>query len=431
MATKEELTQLVIDGKLSVVDFICETTEQTYRRAQEKNPDILWSMDAVLAHWQMIRDARKNGKKVIFFGGPVPIDIIYAMDCVPFYMNMLPTRLSTVSQITGKFIDEAEKYAAPSMCGMNKTEMGILLCDQFGVKPDAFIFGSAPCDSTRIAYPNFKEMLGVPSFTFDVPFRRDDRGLDYMADQMERFVRFMENLTGRKLDWDVMCQRMALTNKSSELLVKCADLRKLKPCPLPSRMLVLNELATPMSCTQEFADMLRSQLETGKMMAEFGMGPCMEGEQHRVCLLQNMLWSNMGTMEWMERTLGAVTVMDGFGYKDGNYIEDFTDRHRCWKDLALKMIDTPMVHGAGGPATRFVEMVDGIMGDYSVDVSIFMGHVGCKHTWAVSKMVTDMIQEKYGLPTLYLDVDSIDGRYKSTEDIRAAITEYMDTVVNR
>ena len=75
MATKEELTQLVIDGKLSVVDFICETTEQTYRRAQEKSPDILWSMDAVLAHWQMIRDAHKNGKKVIFFGGPVPIDI--------------------------------------------------------------------------------------------------------------------------------------------------------------------------------------------------------------------------------------------------------------------------------------------------------------------------------------------------------------------
>lgn len=152
MATKEELTQLVIDGKMSVVDFICETTEQTYKRAQEKSPDTLWSMDAVLAHWQMIRDAHKNGKKVIFFGGPVPIDIIYAMDCVPFYMNMLPTRLSTVSQITGKFIDEAEKYAAPSMCGMNKTEMGILLCDQFGVKPDAFIFGSAPCDSTRIAY---------------------------------------------------------------------------------------------------------------------------------------------------------------------------------------------------------------------------------------------------------------------------------------
>ena len=56
MATKEELTQLVIDGKMSVVDFICETTEQTYKRAQEKNPDILWSMDAVLAHWQMIRD---------------------------------------------------------------------------------------------------------------------------------------------------------------------------------------------------------------------------------------------------------------------------------------------------------------------------------------------------------------------------------------
>ena len=431
MADKQELIQLVLDGKMSVVDFICTTAEDTYARAEQKNPDILWSMDAMLAHWHAIRDAHKNGKKVIFFGGPVPIDIIYAMDCVPFYMNMLPTRLSTTPAINGKFIDEAEKYAAPSMCGMNKTEMGILLCDQFGVKPDAFIWGSAPCDSTRIAYPNFQAMLGVPSFTFDVPFRRDDRGLEFLAAQIERFVEWIENFTGKKLDWEQLKYRMELSNRSLELMEKCADLRKHKPCPLPSRMLVLNELASPMSCTQELVDMFEKQLEVGQMMIELGMGACMGGEKHRMCLLQNMLWSNIGTLDWLEREYDTVTVMDGFGYKDKNVFTNLDDRHQCMKELGLKMIDTPMVHGAGGPAERFVEMVDGIMGDYSVDVSIFMGHVGCKHTWAVAKMVTDMIQDKYGLPTLYIDVDSLDGRYKSTEDIRSAITEYMDTVVNK
>ncbi|MEG1730343.1 MAG: 2-hydroxyacyl-CoA dehydratase family protein [Oscillospiraceae bacterium] len=431
MADKKELIQAVVDGKMSVVDFICETAEQTYARAEVKNPDILWSMDAMLAHWHWIRDAHKNGKKVIFFGGPVPVDIIYAFDCVPFYMNMLPTRLSTTPEINGKFIDVAEKFAAPSMCGMNKTEMGILLCDQFGVKPDAFVWGSSPCDSTRIAYPNFAEMLHVPTFTIDIPFRRDDRGLEYIAKQNEAFVDFMEELTGTKLDWEKMKYRMDLSNQSCELMAKCADLRKHTPCPLPSRMLVLNELASPMSPTQELVDMFKQQLEVGQMMIDMEMGPCMGGEKHRVCLLQNMLWSNIGTLDWMEREYDAITVMDGFGYKDPDHYDDLNDRHLCMKQLGQKMINTPMVHGAGGPADRFVDMVDGIIGDYSVDVSIFMGHVGCKHTWAVAKMVTDMIQDKYGLPTLYIDVDSLDGRYKSTEDIRAAITEYMDTVVNK
>lgn len=430
MADKQALIQEVLKGNMSVVDFICETAEATYARAEQKNPDILWSMDAMLSHWHMVRDAHKNGKKVIFFGGPVPIDIIFAMDCVPFYMNMLPTRLSTTPEITGKFIDEAEKYAEPSMCGLNKTEMGILLCKQFGVEPDAFIWGSAPCDSTRIAYPNFEAMLKVPSFTIDVPFRRDERGMEYLGAQNERFVTWMEELTGTKLDWDKLKYRMELSNKSLELMEKCANLRKHKPCPLPSRMLVLNELATPMSCTEELVAMFEKQLEVGQMMIDFEMGPCPNGEKHRMCLLQNMLWSSIGTLDWLEKEHDTVTVMDGFGYKDKTYI-DTSSRHEAMKGLGLKMVDTPMVHGAGGPGERFVEMVDDIMEDFSVDMSVFMGHVGCKHTWAVAKMVTDMIQEKYGLPTLYIDVDSIDGRYKSNEDIRAALGEYMDTVVNK
>ncbi len=46
-------------------------------------------------------------------------------------------------------------------------------------------------------------------------------------------------------------------------------------------------------------------------------------------------------------------------------------------------------------------------------------------------MVTDMIQKKYGLPSLYLDVDGIDGRYKTHEEITDALGQYFDTVVNK
>lgn len=430
MAIIQEDYDALMRGEMSVIDYICNNVDNTYARAEKKHPEILWSMDAMRAHWHWIRDAKKNGKKLIFFGGPVPVDIIYAFDCVPFYMNMLPTRLSTTPGLTGRFIDETEKYAAPSMCAMNKTEVGILLCDQFGVEPDAFVWGSAPCDSTRIAYPNFEAKFKCPSFTIDVPFRRDDRGLEYLAAQIEKFISFMEELTGKKLDYEKLKYRMDLSNQSCALLKQCADLRKITPCPLPSRMLVLNELASPMSPTQELVDMFKSQLETGQMMIDLEMGPCPNGEKHRCVLLQNMLWSNIGTMDWLEREYDTVTVMDGFGYKDSDHYDDLNDRHLCMKQMGLKMINTPMVHGAGGPAERFIEMVDGIMEDFKADVSIFMGHVGCKHTWAISKMVTDMIQDKYGIPTLYIDVDSLDGRYKSTEDIRSQVGEYMDTVIN-
>ena len=67
--------------------------------------------------------------------------------------------------------------------------------------------------------------------------------------------------------------------------------------------------------------------------------------------------------------------------------------------LAKKAQHVPMIHGASGPAEHFVDLVENIMEEYSVDVSMFIGHVGCKHTFAASKMVTDMIQDKFGIPT--------------------------------
>ena len=99
--------------------------------------------------------------------------------------------------------------------------------------------------------------------------------------------------------------------------------------------------------------------------------------------------------------------------------------------MAKKIENNPMIHGASGPSENFIYLVDHIFEDYEPDVSIFLGHIGCKHTWASAKMVTDMIQKKYGLPSLYLDVDGIDGRYKTHDEITGALGQYFDTVVNK
>ena len=88
-----------------------------------------------------------------------------------------------------------------------------------------------------------------------------------------------------------------------------------------------------------------------------------------------------------------------------------------------------MIHGASGPSEYHLHLVVTLMDEYKANVSFFIGHVGCKHTWASAKMVSDMVQEKYGIPTLYVDVDCIDGRYKSKDEIKAEITQYMETVV--
>ena len=109
--------------------------------------------------------------------------------------------------------------------------------------------------------------------------------------------------------------------------------------------------------------------------------------------------------------------------------EHMDDRRDCLKVMGKKMQNNPMIHGASGPSEFHLKLVDHIFQTYEPNVSMFLGHVGCKHTWASGKIVTDMVQEKFGLPTLYVDVDAIDPRYKSGDELRAQIGDYMESVV--
>ena len=420
--------------KLDLIDMTCKQVDNIYQHMLSKNnPDIMWMFDIQKAQWEEVRDAHKNGQKLVFFGGPVPVEIIRAFDCVPFFLDTVSTRIASMEELCGRYIDETEKYAPTSMCGIDKAQLGCAILGEYGVKPDAFVHATVPCDSARIAYPIMERIFNCPTFTLDCPFHHDDRGYRYLAGQMDAFVAFMEKLTGLKWDADRYDRFKAImeeSNKAYSALVKLTELRKRKPCPLPGRTLVLNELVACMSGSPACTAMLETQLQMGEMLADMGMSAskCPE-EKYRVCLMQNMLWSNTGIMDWMEKTYGAITVMDGFGYQSGILFDDMDDWERIKYVAAMKMLNTPMIHGATGPTEYWLRIIDDMYADYSVNVSIFMGHVGCKHTWASGKIVTDMIQEKYGLPTLYVDVDAIDPRYKSNDELRAQLAEYMESVV--
>ena len=418
---------------LNLIDMTCQQVDNIYQHMLAKgNPDVMWMFDIQKAQWEEVRDANKEGKKLVFFGGPVPVEIIRAFDCVPFFLDTVSTRIASQEELCSRYIDETEKYAPTSMCGIDKAQLGCAIMNEYGVSPDAFVHATVPCDSARIAYPIMERLFNCPCFSLDCPFRHDEKGYAYLANQIEAFVKFMEELTGLKWAdrYEIFKEIMEESNKAYAALIKIADLRKKKPCPLPGRTLVLNELVACMSGSKACTVMLETQLQMAEMLADMGMSAsrCPE-EKYRVCMMQNMLWSNTGIMDWMEKAYGAITVMDGFGYQDGIMFEDFDNWERIKHISAMKMLNTPMIHGATGPTEYWLKIIDKMYEDYSVNVSIFMGHVGCKHTWASAKIVTDMIQEKFGLPTLFVDVDAIDPRYKTTEELQAQIGEYMESVV--
>jgi benzoyl-CoA reductase/2-hydroxyglutaryl-CoA dehydratase subunit BcrC/BadD/HgdB len=410
-----------------LISTINDQVDSIMVHASKKYPENMWMFDIQKSYWEAVDHANDEGKPLILLGACAPTELIYALGCVPFLLDMIPTRLASQPDLASKYIDLAEQHIEATMCGIDKIDLGVILSGDFVKKFDAFIYSTVPCDNSRAVYPFIADYLGVPSYCMDVPFRKDEQGFRYMAKQYDEMVTFLEKITGRKLDWDKFVEIMEISNKANELMNKLADLRKHVPCPLPGRLAVLNEMIPKMTGHMDMLNFLQIQYDQGMANLEKGVG-AVPVEKYRVSFLQNMPWSNVSLLDWMERQHGAVMVMDAFGYQTGITFTNPRDRATVMYDFARKGLIVPMIHGASGPVEDYVRLVDNVMGDYKINLSIFAGHVGCKHTWAASKIITDLIQEKYGLPTLYLDLDATDTRYKSKEEIRSIITEYIETI---
>ncbi len=411
-----------MSGEMTIIDYVCELSEAD--TGKEGYP-------SDLSYWETVRDAKKNGKKLIFMSGPAPLEILYALDCVPLYLDLLPARLSQNPDLTARLINEAETRANASLCSLSKTNTGILLKGVLGVSPDAFVSLPIPCDSARTACTELGRIVGAPSFHFDIPLRRDSRSLRYVEMQLERFIGFIEGITGRSLEWEALKYRMELSNRAAELAEKCAALRAAKPCPLSSRLTIWNELLNALGPTAEMETLLTKELELCSRRNDEAYSPCPDGEKHRVMLMHNMLWQGVALMEHLEARHGAVTVLDGFFFGARERFTKPDDIMDCVSVMSRRLLEGSRAHAAGATGEELLVAIELAKKDFSADVFLFLGSAGCRHAWATTKMVSDLVQEKYGQPILLLDIDNTDSRYKSESEIKNAVDQYMDTVINK
>lgn len=417
-----------MNQQFDLLKKIADQGNSIVEHSKKKYPERTYMFEFTNQYWQDILHARENGIPIVMIAHPgVPQEMIYALGAIPFGIDALPVRLAASSDIF-KYIDIAEKSVPSTICGLDKVDLGVILTGDLGFKPDAFIFCTLPCDSARSTYAAMADILGVPYFILDTPYRKDDSGFAYTTENLKEAYEFLQKTLGRKHDPEKMAEIITRSNESAHLLTEVANLRKAKPCPLPSRLLAMNGVCGSSMGSQYLVDYLRALYAEGKANVENKVG-CTPGEEkYRVLWLQNMLWSSVSIMDWLEREYNAVSVMDSFGFTGTCIIDDPYDYEEIFKGLAKRMLAYPMVHGASGPAQVWLDLTDTQMEEYSVNLAFFAGHVGCKHTWAAHKIVKDVVEKNYGVPVLTFDLDATDVRYKSVDEVKETIKDFMDTL---
>ena len=405
---------------LKLIDFIIAGQMDSLPAEQK------WRLAVQANYWGRIAEAWEKGEPInwnSFCGSP---EIFLAMGIPSIMQEALSIAVCALPDKSNeRYIDIAqENLVADHVCSTQKIMVGAAISGDLP-PPTTIVHPAQPCDSTVVTYPVIAEHLGVPHFSLDIPTWKDERAVQYVADEIERMVAFLEEHTGKKLEYEKLRKVMEYSNAAHDYNLKMNELTKMVPSPIrqPMAAELMSAAGTP-----ECVELYKRRYEAAKARAEQGSGPLPQ-EKLRLAWFSTWLAHDPELQVWLENEFGAIVVNTLLGTDTTPPAQDISSMRKIMEALARKTLNAPMSRECWGTLEHWFDYAVSACRDYKVDAVILTLHIGCKNIWAVGKLFKDKIADEVGIPTLIVEADFCDGRTFSSQGIRAQLSDFFNTML--
>lgn len=388
--------------------------------------------------------AHERGHKLVLTTFCYPVGVLGAFDCVALNMEIM-TALGNILWKRGvfDFYDYCTELGmTDTSCAGQRGAIGAYLAD-LGETPD-FILINSPgfCDSNANSFQFYGAYKDVPMYTHDCPPElTGERSLEYHRRDFRNMLKFMEEQTGKKIDWDYLREVMAEIKRQDELVDEIMTLTKLVPCPVPSYAnAVLYFIKLAFSGFKEATPILEEIVRVTKRNIDLGIAGTVSGvEEARVfpCYIDHY---TQGMKFWTFLNRHNITHLgsildyfwnEGAPYDKGNpgemYKMDPTNEDTIVDSLAGQLARMPMVKQIIGPYNQKTQWLEDTLSAaklYQADAIVYIGTFGCRNTWSMVKpFAADL--EKAGYPTYVLVADAFDDRVASWETCEKRLLEFF------
>ncbi|MHA1300344.1 MAG: 2-hydroxyacyl-CoA dehydratase subunit D [Candidatus Helarchaeota archaeon] len=396
-------------------------------------------LDVMLNYSYDYYRAKREGKPTVMYNFCVPPELFYAMDIYPLCQEAGSVAIAVASSNL-EYIDIAEeKGIAREQCNAQKTWMGAAMINE-APDPDMIVYASQPCDSTNIQYQVIQDIYKRPTYTLDVPYWSYEEGsyyydpmvVPYFGRQLKSMVEWMEKKTGKKMEFENLKKTVELSNQAREMILEATELMKAVPAPLPSLTAFTNYMVLLTSAgTTSPLNYCKWTLETAKERVKNKVGAISlrgkgkKEEKIRIVWVYIPLFFDPFIFDWMERKYGAVIVMDMLGLQMAKPV-DTSSEQNIYEDLGKVALEMPMARQSRGPMEYYLDDILWLIKEFKGDCCIWGGHVGCKHSWAVAKLMAEEVKARTGIPFLTFEVDTMDGRIVDSKTIKSKLKLFFE-----
>ncbi len=299
-------------------------------------------------------------------------------------------------------------------------------------KPDIIIITNACCDAMDTlsnVMNNHKPWADVPKFILDSPHTYDEESYVYFGRQLRQSVTFIEEVLGRKMDWDHFRNICLESNKQTRLIMEFQELKKAVPVPAhPDFARQGTEISRWINqrLSPEVTRWLEQLVTVTEQRVREGKG--IDGITEKVRFLW---WDLAGSwppalLERVQKELGAIAVADYVSYGTWTLI-DLASEESIFTSLAKRfLLEGPMTRQALHSTELFLDDILRIVKDFKCNCVIMPAHIGHRDTNSRLKAVRELCREN-GIPCLVLGLDIWDKRYMPPETAFDRIKTFFET----
>jgi len=349
----------------------------------------------------------------------VPYEILNSMSVSGMFVEFFGAMLAGTG-MSSKYLNLSEsKGFSTDSCSYHRTIIGAAM-DGLLPEPDVLIGASIPCNGGVKALKRIGEIFDKDVFILNIPIEVTPDAIDYLTDQYKEMIKYVENETGRKLDYDKLKKTIKYNNQARGYLIEANNLCKNVPCPANSNDLKNFIIYVLLQGTEESVEVAKLFRDEFKFRVENGLTGLSE-EKFRLMWIQNRIQFKTDILDILEEKFGANIVIDEL-----NHIWwEPMDESQPLKSLANRMITHPIV----GPVERRLEVITQLAQEYKIDGAVNPAHWGCRQTAGARVLFKDALQ-KIGIPLIHLDVDCVDQRNYAPGQIMTRLEAFLEMLSN-
>ena len=381
--------------------------------------------------------------------------ILKAMDLEVVY----PENYGAVLAATGvaqRYFDQSDTDGFPThLCGYSRLILGYtsrMMKDLKGeVPPEAplggmpkplFLVCSTPvCDARYKWFQALGRYMDVPVWSLELPSPgvkeffiegSYQQVLDFVVENLRAFISFVENMAGKKMDWNKLDETVDLMIEISRVWYEINELRKAKPSPMHSRDF-WSAMPPALNLAGDLKVSLllyRNMYQEVKHRVNSHIGAIPE-EKYRLLFAEIPPWHSLGFFDKLVER-GWNFVIESIIYRppiplDLSGVSDPLERTAKFiLQLILGYYEDAMRREAlsnpyAVPHLKYAE-------DWKCDGAVLHPVATCRSASVYLPYISNMLMEKLKVPSLFIEGDSVDRRLFNSEDALAKIELFEETM---